>query len=406
MRKGALAAVLVAALAGLVLSGLSTAQHFRIQREGVSESSYCSVSEKIDCDVVNASSYAELLGVPIAWWGFVFYLLIGGMAASALRPGKDGRPAVTVAWLMSVASLGYCAFLAYISLFVLGVVCLECMGMYAVSIAFAVALFLALGIPLRIAPAFVRDYFLAALGRESGLGFGPRLPQHALLAGLVFLAGWGAIAGVQAGQRPKKAKTPEEKLADFHKSPQRELPVDPGWPVWGAPGARTVIVEYSDLQCPACRRAAFKVKPRLQEFRRDLRIHFVHYPLDKSCNPKLKGTRHPLACFAALAALCAAERGDFWSFHDELFRGQKKLGRKFVLGLAGERGWDREAFLGCMMSEKTKRRLRRDIESAERLEIGGTPTIFLNGRELKHWSDAEFLRRAVRSEIARQGGRS
>ena len=64
---------LVGALFALVLSSLSTIHHIRLKNEGFLRESYCAISEKVNCDIVNASSYSEFLGVPIALWGVAFY---------------------------------------------------------------------------------------------------------------------------------------------------------------------------------------------------------------------------------------------------------------------------------------------------------------------------------------------
>lgn len=400
MQKKALLIVIFAALAGLFLAGHSTRRHFQIQVEGLAEESYCSVSETVNCDVVNASSYSEILGVPIAWWGILFYLLVGGLAFYAMGAPEERRSAAAFAWLLSLGSLPYCAFLAYAAAFVLGAVCLECIGMYLVSIAFSAFLYPPLGRPWTGAPAFLLDYAKAALGRASGLGFSPAVPRYALIAAAVYLPGWGAIAAYQAKAMPKRETTVEQKLAEFGKEPVSAIPVDPAWPVWGNPEARTTIVEVSEFQCPFCRQSAFQFRPYLQEFRSKVRFYFVHYPLDASCNTAVQATAHPLACLAARAAVCAQERGDFWSYHDDVFRAQKKLGPGLLLDLAAARGWDKEAFLSCMESPKTLERVQKDIRAAVPLGVTGTPAIFVDGRRLRKWKDPEFVRKAVRQAVS------
>lgn len=387
MRKGALLVVLLAGLCGSVLAGLSTWQHFRILRSGLEEQSFCAVSAKVNCDVVNASSYSEFLGVPIAWWGLLFYLLVGAHALLGLmRPErKDGA---AFCWVLSLGGIPYCVFLAYVSAFVLKVFCIECIGMYAVSLTFAVGLFFALKTPLREVPSLYSDPVR-------------RFMPHALAAGALYAFGWGAIAYVGAKALPKQNLSLEEKLLVYNSQPKHDLQPDPDWPAWGNPDAKTTLIEFSEFKCPFCRIAAFGVKPYLQEFQTKLFYRFVNYPLDMECNPNLKKTMHEGACFAAKAGICAQRRGDFWEFHDELFRSQDKLDKRFITDLAVSRGWDLAEFLTCVQSPEVAERLRKDIELGASLKIEGTPTLILDGRVLRNWRDPKFVQEVVRRQASK-----
>ncbi|MFA5138800.1 MAG: vitamin K epoxide reductase family protein [Elusimicrobiota bacterium] len=385
MRKGALWVVLLASLCGCVLAGLSTWQHLRILRRGFEEQSFCAISEKVNCDVVNASSYSEFLGTPIAWWGLLFYLLIGAQALLGLNAErKDG---VAFAWALSMGSLLYCAFLAYISAFVLKTFCIECLGMYGVSIAFAVGLYFALD---------VRPREVLSLYGDPVRRFMP----HALAAAGLYAFGWGAMALAGTKVLPKQSLSLDEKLLVYNSQPKLSLEPDPTWPAWGDPKAKTTLVEFSEFKCPFCRISAFGVKPYLQEFHDRLRYYFVHYPLDTECNPHLKETMHPSACFASKASVCAQRRGDFWEFHDELFRNQDKLDKRYIADLAVARGWDLAEFLACVQSPEVAERLRRDIELGASLKIEGTPTLVLDGRVLRNWRDPKFVQEVVRRKTA------
>ncbi len=401
MRKKALIVVVIAALFGAALSILSTTQHLRIQREGLIEESFCAVSETINCDIVNASSYSEFLGVPIAWWGLCYYLLIGGMALFALLSRRDRRATVAVAWFLSLGGIAYSAFLAYISFFVLGVLCIECLGMYAANIAFAIALFVALGVPLGGIVRFVIDYLKALFGRPSNLPFKPKVVSHAIAVALVYGLGWLVILNILSDMGVRQGPTVDELTNAFFQQSLHDITVDPEWAVWGNPNAKVTIVEFSEYQCPFCRLSAFNVKPYLQQFKDDVRYYFVNFPLDSACNDQMSRPMHPLACFAGKAAICAQERGDFWSFHDELFRNQRELSRDFILGLAEKRGWDRDEFLACIDSPEVDARIKRELAEGHKIYVTGTPTLFLDGRKLKYWRNPQFVQQVVREEIKR-----
>lgn len=80
------------------------------------------------CEQVQASSYSELLGIPVALFGIFGYLLI---LVSLLIPGETGR---LLGLIFSFAGLGYSLYLTYIELFQIHAICQWCVAS-AVTIA-------------------------------------------------------------------------------------------------------------------------------------------------------------------------------------------------------------------------------------------------------------------------------
>jgi protein-disulfide isomerase/uncharacterized membrane protein len=402
IRRWALWAALASALCGAGVALLSTFQHLRIMRQGFEQQSFCALNETVNCDVVNASSYSEVLGIPVAWWGVCFYALLAGMALVALRSKEDRRGTVAIGWFLSIASVAYSAFLAWIAWKVLGVWCLECIAMYVVNLLLFLLYFAALRMPLAAVPGLVKGYLKALVGKPAALGFPPRLWSHAVAAALVMFVGAAGFAAATASDAGSlEAATLHEKLSAFYQQPLISIESDPAWPVWGNPSAKVVIVEFSEFQCPFCRLAAFGVRPYLQEFRDSIRYSFVNFPLDSACNDAMPIAMHPLACMAAKASVCAQKFGDFWRFHDDLFRNQQSLSEDVILALATKRGWKRDEFAACMAAPETAARVKEDIAAGRRVSVSGTPTILLNGRKVRYWRDPKFLQAAVREEIRR-----
>lgn len=82
----------------------------------------------------------------------------------------------------------------------------------------------------------------------------------------------------------------------------------------GSPGAKVMIAEFSDFQCPFCKRwtenSIEDVRSRLGE---DVAIAFLHFPISQI---------HANAGNASVVAICAGEQGKFWEMHDLLFARQ------------------------------------------------------------------------------------
>jgi protein-disulfide isomerase/uncharacterized membrane protein len=398
VRKRLLVAVAFACLIGAAIAAISTSQYVRIQKQGLEEKSFCAISEVIDCDIASASSYATLWGIPTAWLGLVSYLLIGGMALFGAVSKKERRATVTIAWFMSIFAVLYSIRMAYILVSVLGVVCLECVGMYLINILVLIGLWAALKVRIKDLGRFFANYIKAVFGKSSELGFKPNVMSHGILILAVFAVGWLVVNDITGKSRDMSISTKEMVGAHYEQSLYAIEPAST-WPVWGNPNGRVSIIEFSDFECPFCRLAAFNIRPYIHEFKKDVRVYFVNYPLDQSCNPYMQGPMHQKACMAAFAVECANERGDFWGFHDDVFRLKRNLSRDAITGLAVKRGWNADDFAACMDSEMTKARVLEDIEIARKMHISGTPTIIINGRKLKYWRDPAFIRAVIKEEL-------
>ncbi len=82
----------------------------------------------------------------------------------------------------------------------------------------------------------------------------------------------------------------------------------------GNKDARVVIAEFSDFQCPFCKRwSETTMDPLLKKYGNNVALAFLHFPLTQI---------HPNAGNASVAAICAGEQGKFWEMHDLLFARQ------------------------------------------------------------------------------------
>ncbi|WP_028584924.1 thioredoxin domain-containing protein [Desulfogranum mediterraneum] len=139
-------------------------------------------------------------------------------------------------------------------------------------------------------------------------------------------------------------------------------------PLLGDPEAPLTLVEFSDFECPYCS----KVKPILDKLLKanpgKIKIAFKHLPL----------RMHAQAKPAARAAIAAQQQGKFWEMHDQLFA-TKKISSQSISESAAKIGLDMETFNRDLNSAATEQQLARDMYDAQKAEVSGTPTLFLNG---------------------------
>lgn len=142
----------------------------------------------------------------------------------------------------------------------------------------------------------------------------------------------------------------------------------------GEPGAPVVIVEYSDFQCPACRKAEEPLRSILSLYGKNVRILFKHFPLERV---------HPLARESAAASECAGRQGRFWEFHDLLYDRQGEWSQgasasERLLKYAREIGLDMKAFQACLGDPSVAAAIHADIEEGNNRWVSSTPTFFIN----------------------------
>jgi protein-disulfide isomerase len=164
-----------------------------------------------------------------------------------------------------------------------------------------------------------------------------------------------------------------------------------GHPSVGVSSAPITIVEFSDFQCPFCRAAESSLKQVRQKYGDEIRLVYMDFPLGF----------HPHAMDAARAARCAADQDKFWQFHDALFRDQKKLDPDNLRQTAANVGLDRNKFNACFTEDKHDAGIRQDMAEGNSLGVTGTPTFFINGRELVGAQPAPKFNEVINEEIAR-----
>ena len=153
----------------------------------------------------------------------------------------------------------------------------------------------------------------------------------------------------------------------------------PAGPSQGPPAAPLTIVEFSDFECPFCRKLQPVLRRVLKRWPKKVRLVYKHFPLD----------RHRYAFSASKAAVCADKQGRFWEFHDALYRENQDLSPQGVVAVAKSLGMDLEQFRECLQDEATRLAVQSDRALARRAGVTGTPTLFINKKRLRNVSQLE-----------------
>jgi protein-disulfide isomerase len=169
---------------------------------------------------------------------------------------------------------------------------------------------------------------------------------------------------VEANRNQSPDGEPEEPLL--------QVPVA-GSPTLGPDDAVVTVVEFSEFQCPFCKRVQPTLARLRKRFPNDVRIVFKHLPLDFH--------EHALPA-ARIAALLHQERGNagFWQLVPDLFDSQ--LDETSLIELAASRGVSPVKARQALDGELAADRIDDDLNLADDLGVRGTPHFFINGRRL------------------------
>ncbi|MDQ3668483.1 MAG: DsbA family protein [Acidobacteriota bacterium] len=166
----------------------------------------------------------------------------------------------------------------------------------------------------------------------------------------------------------------------------------------GPEDAPVTLEEFGDFECPPCALLHPVLKTMEKEFGPRLRVIFREFPLVPT---------HPHALAAARSAEAAGLQGKFWEMHDILFENQRTWhaepdARSTFEGYAKKLGLDLERYRRDVTSQVVEQRIFLDRKRAHAIGVKGTPTVFLNGREVPFESLApEKLRVLIDVELTR-----
>ena len=138
-----------------------------------------------------------------------------------------------------------------------------------------------------------------------------------------------------------------------------------------------MIAEYSDYQCPHCRRGHEQMRQLIRDHPEKVRLVHRQYPLDQACNRSLTRPFHPYACAYAKLSYCAEEQNRFWEANDFLFEHGRRKAPVTTKELSREIGIDFDLLQRCMSSDSAAQAIETDLEEGRSLGIRGTPTFVI-----------------------------
>ncbi|MBI4411692.1 MAG: thioredoxin domain-containing protein [Deltaproteobacteria bacterium] len=182
------------------------------------------------------------------------------------------------------------------------------------------------------------------------------------------------------------------KLEVLMERPRAEVSVDDD-PSKGDAKAPVTLVEFSDFQCPFCKRARETVSKVLETYGNKVHYVFRDYPL----------SFHKQAKKAAEAAECAGDQKKYWEYNAILWekQGQQEIDK--LKGYAKELGLNEKKFAECLDSDKYAEEVDKDLNDGIAAGVSGTPAYFVNGMLISGAQPFERFKELIDEELERLG---
>lgn len=379
--------MLLLSVVGLVSSIYLTYLHQQIFTGKLEDFGFCGISRSISCEAVSASPYSKIFGVPLSWLGTLLYLFWIALAAiAAFKPENNIRVSNGLMLVTAAAAVAANIYLGQLMFFTLDTVCLLCLLTYAINL---LVLILVLQQAKGFRLASISEGIRAMIPFSGQTRFGFVL-IFVLIAAVGVIGQFQMQKGIAAASKFDKAG-----FQKFQESPRHEVDIASD-PFHGGEKAKLTIVEFSDFQCPHCRKAHVILQTVLPGYGDQVKLVFKNMPLSMHHSSK------------ALAQLSEAahKQEKFWPLHDLIFERQAEfkdapLDKKALMELAKDASLDMARVEKDYEDPSTEQAVKADSKEAERLKIRSTPVILFNGLLIRGMPPPAVLKHIIELELER-----
>ena len=162
-------------------------------------------------------------------------------------------------------------------------------------------------------------------------------------------------------------------------------------PFWGNSKAKVVVVEYSDFECPYCQRIQPDARRIRREYKDKIKWVFKDFPL----------SFHRKARKAHVAANCANQQKKFHEYQEKIFGSDFDLSVPSLLKVASQVGLNQSQFQRCLADKNgaISKEIDEDIKMGSQNGVGGTPTMFVNGKVSPEFRSYDTMKKILDEEL-------
>jgi uncharacterized membrane protein/protein-disulfide isomerase len=361
--------------------------------------SFCDINSTVSCSEVLLSRYSMAYRVPVAIFGAIWFtgiLVLLGAGTWGRASLRENVPGYVFA--LSTAGLAVVLYLAYISFAVLKVYCPLCLTADAAVIGLFIVSGAATSFPMTTLPKRLLHDLKTSLVSPLAIGVIVLFAVGAGSAVALFARETAIADGALANATSQLATADRRSEFERWYAAQPRVPL-----IVPNEGAKVLIVDFSDFQCPYCKQAYLSLKPIIDKYNAQqpntVRLALKDFPLDSKCNASVQnGGPHPFACEAAVAVRLAKVKGREQALEDYLFANQETFSSDNIRKWAREIGQvtDFDAKYAATIED-----VKGDIAFGHTLQVNATPTMFINGVKIAGVLAPQYLERAIDLELQR-----
>ncbi len=361
--------------AGLLTSLYLAYTHYKNHTD-ITFSSFCAVTQAINCDTVAQSPWSILGGLPMATWGIGGYLFFLFLLAPLKRQNNNTISCWSLMTLIALIFVGFSIALAIISHTRIHSWCLLCVGIYAINFLLAFSSWIVFrrfsSINLTTALPFALK--ILARGLQVKVGLFLFILSFSIIR--FFLPPYWTQEPVAINNNIATGVTQE------------------GFPWIGARTPQFIIEEFTDYQCFQCRKMHHYLRQLIDQHPDRIRLIHRHFPLDQEFNSVIAPNPfHVGSGRLALVAIVATQHNAFWKVNDALYKAaQTKTGTIDLFEFSQLINIPQEDLAKALFSEQALKHLRHDIVEGLQLGIMGTPSFLVNGKMYPKSLPPEVLR--------------
>ncbi len=348
---------------GLLASFYSCYSHYQIYTN-LTYSSFCALSQAINCDTVAQSPWSIFLGLPMAWWGIISFSSYLILLSISIRQSPDNLECWTLLFLLGCMYSFLSLLLGLVSVTQIHSICIVCLVVYTCHLGTTYI-------------SWLIQRRLSTSGVMSGIGDSYRCFTKNNKVTTSFLALMLTVILLKLFLPSYwlfSLTTTESTIA-------HGLTSD-GHPWIGAEQPKLTIEEFSDYQCFQCAKMHYFLRKLITEYPDKIRLIHRNFPLDHEVNSVV--TPEPFHIGSgkmAMLAIYASSKGKFWEMNDALYDLVRKKNKKIYLpDLAQKTGLKKEALAWAIQSKEVNTLLSRDIWRGMKHGITGTPGFIIKGK--------------------------
>ncbi len=406
-------AILALSITGAVLSGVLLIQHFFPETDLWILS--CTAGTDNPCAAVGISDYSTLLGLPIASYGILSYLIyVFTVLIADYAEGKYYGRAIAILFPLSIISLMVDLILIMI-LVIIDKFCFLCFLTYIINSFLMITIIF-----------WYREYVLKNNLKPSSIytdffvidDYQDRRAAFSSYFLFIFFLSFAVLSTtIILKNRAGHSYTRELKIKSFinelSSSPEENINFPETEMILGEREAPLTIRVFSDFLCSACYKFYKTEEYLLTRFKGRIKIAYYHFPLDRECNINVDDTIYRNSCIAAASMEAAVKNGIFDLYHRLHFDNYPEYKKGYSLKTAVKNlvllknrlkhpEVSIRDFSRAIKSPETSALIKKDTGFAGDIKINATPTLFINGKRLVGVPPKELLEAAIRFELKRK----